>query len=204
MEIKIRFWTDLRFAFRKLRNLGARDALNPVIPRISFIPSLHVSISLACVYNDATILLAYPISLCLTPWLIIKELMHRYTMMKMLQYYCTRSHTYKIHTSRTILHPDRVRRSAQHAHPLGTHVACSHPRPPVDRAGLVNLARGCNPGRLVSEWRHWRSLDGQLTPAPHPRVIGRYVVARRTRLLPRRKERNLLLNIESTSDVARG
>lgn len=45
--------------------------------------------------------------------------------------------------------------------------------PPVDRATLVNLARGCNPGRLVSEWRHWRSLDGQLTLAAHPRVIGR-------------------------------
>lgn len=38
-------------------------------------------------------------------------------------------------------------------------------QPPVDSAMLVNLARGCNPGRLVSEWRHWRSFDGQLTLA---------------------------------------
>jgi len=56
------------------------------------------------------------------------------------------------------------------AHALATY---NETQPLVDRATLVNLARGCNPGRLVSEWRHWRSFDGQLTLTPHPRVIGR-------------------------------
>lgn len=70
-----------------------------------------------------------------------------------------------------------VRRSFSNAHALATY---NETQPPVDRATLVNLARGCNPGRLVSEWRHWRSFDGQLTLTPHPRVIGPFVAASRT------------------------
>lgn len=108
--------------------------------------------------------------------------------------YILRKHAYEITIdAKSVAYQCNSVYSAPHRHVL----PFQH-RPPVDRAMLVNLARGCNPGRLVSEWRHWRSLDGQLTHAGHSRMIGSSVTVRFLFA-----EENLLL-ITLIHDVAKG
>lgn len=67
------------------------------------------------------------------------------------------------------------------------HTLYGHPKWNTTRGNnlllsVVNLPSGCNPDKLFSEWRHWRSFDGQLasvdiSPEPFDRTNIQYAIS---------------------------